>query len=150
MLSLQEISDRLEIQQLMVDYATALDEYEIDRMDDVFTPDAYIDYRAMGGIDGRYPEIREWLKASLKNFSNYYHMIANISIKIDGDHASSKIVCFNPMGVPMPDGSTQMMFLGLWYHDKHVRTEKGWRICERVEKGAYQYNVPAHIKAWGD
>lgn len=150
MLSLQEISDRLEIQQLMTDYATALDEYDIDRMDEIFTPDAYIDYRAMGGIDGRYPEIREWLKASLKNFSNYYHMIANISIKIDGDTATSKIVCFNPMGVPMPDGSTQMMFLGLWYRDKHVRTAKGWRIAERVEEGTYQYNVPDHIKAWAD
>jgi len=150
MLSLQEISDRLEIEQLMVDYATALDEYDIDRMDDVFTPDAYIDYRAMGGIDGRYPEIREWLKASLKNFSNYYHMIANVSIKVTGDTATSKIVCFNPMGVPMPDGSTQMMFLGLWYVDKHVRTAKGWRIAERVEHGAYQHNVPAHIKAWKD
>ena len=147
MLSLQEISDRLEIQQLMVDYASALDEYDIDRMDEVFTPDAYIDYRAMGGVDGRYPEIREWLKASLKNFSNYYHMIANVSIKVTGDTATSKIVCFNPMGVPMPDGSTQMMFLGLWYVDKHVRTEKGWRICERVEHGTYQHNVPAHINA---
>lgn len=150
MLSLQEISDRLEIQQLMVDYSTAIDTMEIDRLDDVFTPDAYIDYRAMGGIDGRYPEIREWLKASLKNFGNYYHMIANFSIKIEGDTATSKIVCFNPMGVPMPDGTTQMMFLGLWYQDKHVRTGKGWRICERVEKGTYQYNVPEHIKAWGD
>ena len=150
MLSLQEISDRLEIEQLMVDYASALDEYDIDRMDDIFTPDAYIDYRAMGGVDGRYPEIREWLKASLKNFSNYYHMIGNVSIKIDGDRATSKIVCFNPMGVPMPDGSTQVMFLGLWYLDKHVRTEKGWRIAERIEQGTYQHNVPAHIKAWAD
>ena len=146
MLSLQEISDRLEIQQLMVDYADALDTLDIDKMDDVFTPDAYIDYRAMGGIDGRYPEVREWLKKSLKGFSNYYHMIANISIKVTGDTATSKIVCFNPMGVPMPDGTTQMMFLGLWYVDKHVRTPKGWRICERVEQACYQYNVPDHIK----
>ena len=150
MLSLQEISDRLEIQQLMVDYSTAIDTMEIDRLDDVFTPDAYIDYRAMGGIDGRYPEVREWLKASLKNFGNYYHMISNFSIKIEGDTATSKIVCFNPMGAPMADGTTQLFFLGLWYVDKHVRTEKGWRICERVEKGTYQYNVPEHIRAWGD
>ena len=146
MLSLQEISDRLEIQQLMVEYAEALDTLEIDRMDNVFTPDAYIDYRAMGGIDGRYPEVREWLKTSLRNFSNYYHMIGNVSIKIDGDTATSKIVCFNPMGVPMADGATQMMFLGLWYLDRHVRTPKGWRIAERVEQSCYQYNVPEHIR----
>ena len=68
---------------------------------------------------------------------------------IDGDTATSKIVCFNPMGVPMPDGTTQMMFLGLWYLDKHVRTPKGWRIAERVEQECYQYNVPEHIKVMG-
>ena len=112
-LTLQQISDRLEIEQLIVDYANAIDRRDFDALDHVFTADAYIDYRAMGGIDGKYPEVREWLKKSLKNFSNYYHMIANISIKVDGDKATSKIVCFNPMGVPMPDGSTQMMFLGL-------------------------------------
>ena len=146
MLSLQEISDKLEIQQLFTDYADALDTLQIDKMDDVFTPDAYIDYRAMGGVDGKYPEIRDWLKASLKNFSNYYHMVGNVSIKVTGDTATSKIVCFNPMGCPMPDGSTQMMFLGLWYLDELVRTPKGWRISKRVEQECYQYNVPAHIK----
>jgi hypothetical protein len=146
MLSLQEISDKLEIQQLMTDYAEALDTLQIDKMDNVFTPDAYIDYRAMGGIDGNHPEVREWLKASLKNFSNYYHMIGNVSIKVTGDTATSKIVCFNPMGVPMPDGSTQKMFLGLWYLDEHVRTPQGWRIAKRVEQECYQYNVPEHIK----
>ena len=51
-LSLQEISDRLEIQQLLVDYSTALDQRRFDDLDAVFTPDAYIDYRVTGGIDG--------------------------------------------------------------------------------------------------
>ena len=52
MLDLQEISDRLEIQQLMINYSTAIDQRDFDKLDQVFTPDAYIDYRAMGGIDG--------------------------------------------------------------------------------------------------
>ena len=61
MLSLEEISDRLEIQQLLVDYSTAIDQRRFDDLDKVFTPDAYIDYRALGGIDGRYPEVKDWL-----------------------------------------------------------------------------------------
>jgi len=61
MLSLAEISDRLEIQQLLVDYSTAIDQRRFDDLDNVFTPDAYIDYRALGGIDGRYPEVKKWL-----------------------------------------------------------------------------------------
>ena len=43
MLSLAEISDRLEIQQLMVDYSTAIDRRRFDDLDRIFTSDAYID-----------------------------------------------------------------------------------------------------------
>lgn len=42
MLSVAEISDRLEIQQLLIDYSTAIDNLRFDDLDDVFTPDAYI------------------------------------------------------------------------------------------------------------
>jgi hypothetical protein len=49
MLSLAEISDRLEIQQLLVDYSTAIDQRRFDDLDKVFTPDAYIDLKAVKG-----------------------------------------------------------------------------------------------------
>ena len=55
MLSHAEISDRLEIQQLIVDYSTAIDTRRFDDLDAVFTQDAYIDYTALGGIEGHYP-----------------------------------------------------------------------------------------------
>ena len=42
MLSLEEISDRFEIQQLMIDYSNAIDQKQFDDLDRVFTPDAYI------------------------------------------------------------------------------------------------------------
>src|SRR3984957_9159932 len=61
MLSHAEISDRLEIQQLIVDYSTAIDTRHFDDLDAVFTQDAYIDYTALGGIEGRYPEVKAWL-----------------------------------------------------------------------------------------
>jgi len=44
MLSVQEISDRLEIQQLLVAYSTAIDQRRFDDLDNVFTPDAYIEF----------------------------------------------------------------------------------------------------------
>jgi hypothetical protein len=147
MLSLQEISDRLEIQDLMNAYATAIDTKNFDGLDKVFTPDAYIDYRAMGGIDGRFPEVKAWLAQVLPNFSTYYHMIGNISIKVDGDTATSKIICFNPMQMDIADGSKQTMFLGLWYIDKFVRTAEGWRMCERVEESCFASNVPGGVNA---
>ncbi|EPZ66009.1 LOW QUALITY PROTEIN: hypothetical protein TBKG_03186, partial [Mycobacterium tuberculosis '98-R604 INH-RIF-EM'] len=38
MLSVAEISDRLEIQQLLVDYSSAIDQRRFDDLDRVFTP----------------------------------------------------------------------------------------------------------------
>jgi hypothetical protein len=146
MLSLQEISDRLEIQQLMVDYANALDRRDYDRLDRIFTPDAYIDYRKLGGVDGRYPQIKDWLKTALGYFPHYYHFVGNFDIAVDGDRARARTACFNPMDTPLPAGGRQVMFLGLYYVDQLVRTPQGWRIAERVEEGCYQHNVPSHVQ----
>jgi len=41
-LSLEEISDRLEIRQLLVAYSTAIDQRRFDDLDRVFTSDGYI------------------------------------------------------------------------------------------------------------
>ena len=50
-------------------------------------------------------------------------MISNADIKLDGDSATSRTVCFNPMEIELGDGTRQVMFLGLWYVDRHVRTQ---------------------------
>lgn len=135
MLSLDEISDRLEIQQLLVDYSTAIDQRRFDDLDQVFTPDAYIDYRAMGGIDGRYPEVKAWLAQVLPNFPAYAHLVGNFDVRIDGDTASSRTLCFNPMalGGSDEDHPKRVLFCGLWYDDLFVRTPDGWRMSRRVE-----------------
>ncbi len=142
MLSLQEISDRMEIQQAMVDYATAIDSRDFEALDRVFTPDAYIDYTAMGGIQGKFPEIKAWLKDTMKWFPNYSHMIGNQAIKLDGDRASSRTICFNPI-VMQVEGKPHTMFFGLWYIDQWLRTPEGWRMTERREEKCFDFNLPA-------
>jgi len=131
MLSLAEISDRFEIQQLLMDYSTAIDQRRFDDLDRVFTPDAYIDYRAMGVIDGRFPEVKAWLAQVLPNFPAYAHMLGNFDVRIDGDSASSRTICFNPM--VLGGEQQQILFCGLWYEDEFVRTPDGWRMSRRVE-----------------
>ncbi|WP_199253530.1 nuclear transport factor 2 family protein [Mycolicibacterium mengxianglii] len=135
MLSIEEISDRLEIQQLLVDYSTAIDNRRFDDLDAVFTPDAYIDYRAMGGIDGHYPEVKAWLAEVLPHFPAYSHMLGNLSITFSGDTATSRVICFNPMvlGGAGEGEQAQVLFCGLWYDDEFIRTPQGWRMTRRVE-----------------
>ena len=135
MLSLQEISDRLEIQQLLVAYSTAIDQRRFDDLDAVFTPDAYIDYRATGGIDGRFAEVKKWLVEVLPNFPAYSHLIGNFDIRIDGDTATSRTICFNPM--VFNEEQKQILFVGIWYVDELVRTAAGWRLTRRVEEKCF-------------
>lgn len=142
MLSLAEISDRFEIQQLLIDYSTAIDQKRFDDLDRVFTADAYIDYRVTGGIDGHYPQVKAWLKDVLPNFPAYYHMLGNVDVRVSydpaGDSATSRAICFNPMvmGGSNP-GEGQIYFVGIWYVDEFVRTSDGWRMSKRVEEKCF-------------
>lgn len=131
MLSQEEISDRLEIQQLLADYSAAIDSRRFDDLDAVFTPDAFIDYSAFDGIVGHYPEVKPWLAEMLPIFANYAHMLGLPTIRIDGDSATARTFCFNPMVFGGETPST--MLLGLWYDDEFVRTPDGWRMSRRVE-----------------
>lgn len=128
-MNLTDIIDRLEIQQLLVDYATAIDQRRFDDLDRIFTPDAYIDYRAMGGIDGVFPEVKAWLAKVLPDFGAYYHLLGNFDIRVEGDTATARTACFNPMQFT----GGQVLFCALWYDDEFVRTPDGWRMTRRVE-----------------
>ena len=139
MLSLAEISDRSEIQQLLIDYSTAIDQKRFDDLDRVFTQDAYIDYTVTGGTEGRFPEVKAWLKEVLPNFPAYYHLLGNVDIRISydpaGDTASSRAICFNPVVFNVEEN--QILFVGIWYVDEFVRTAEGWRMSRRVEEKCF-------------
>src|SRR5882724_3542388 len=107
MMNLQQLSDRAELEKLVVDYSYAIDERNFEGLDAIFTPDAYVDYRAMGGIDGAYPKIRAWLPEALKHFPAFVHFIGNHSFQISDESATGKVACFNPMVVPKPDGEEE-------------------------------------------
>jgi 3-phenylpropionate/cinnamic acid dioxygenase small subunit len=142
MLSLQEISDRLEIQDLLAKYSHAIDERDWDALDAVFTPEARIDYSESGGASGSVAEIKAWLPVALERFPRYQHMIATTKLELEGDSAKSRTCLFNPMVYKDDDGSETVFFIGLWYRDKLVRTIGGWRIAERYEEMSYAHNVP--------
>jgi len=142
MKTLEEIADRLEIQDLLVTYSHAIDFRNFDELDDVFTDDAFIDYTVFGGPAGKYAEIKEFLQTTMPMFSSYYHMVSTSKVVLDGDRATGVTICHNPMVLPLADGTEHVFFCGLWYRDTYVRTSAGWRISERVEEKCYTFNMP--------
>lgn len=145
MLSQQEISDRLEIQDLCYRYAEIIDSKQFDALaKEVFTADAHIDYSVFGGSVGGVAETIEFLKLALTDaaFPAHQHLNANIQVKLAGDEAQGRVMCFNPQQMSLPGGGSQLFMLGLWYVDSYRRTGEGWRIASRVEEKSWVFNTP--------
>jgi 3-phenylpropionate/cinnamic acid dioxygenase small subunit len=136
-LSIQEISDRIHINDLLVRYTVAIDTQDWKLLDTVFLPDATVDYTSSGGVRGKYPEVRAWLAKVLAAFAMTQHMISNSVVKIEGDRATCRTMVFNPMGTKTAQGKLHLFYVGAYYNDKLVRTSEGWRIAERLEEQAY-------------
>jgi hypothetical protein len=141
MLDLGEISDRIEIGDLLTRYTRAIDTGDYDRLDGVFTPDAHIDYTATGGIAGSYPEVKAWLAEVLPLFSHTQHVVAQAEVRVDGDAATVAAYFVNPMVLAQPDGPGPLWEFGGYYHHRLVRTPDGWRSRELVEELAWKRGV---------
>ena len=153
MLSLQEISDRLELQDLVWRYSEIIDAKDFDKLrDEIFTPDAFIDYSAFGGSKGDVDSTIAFLHDAMKIFPAHQHLNANIQIKLGPGEpaatATGRVMCFNPQEMaPKKDESDgHIFFCGLWYVDEYVRTDAGWRIQKRGEEKSYLFNRPEFMK----
>jgi 3-phenylpropionate/cinnamic acid dioxygenase small subunit len=135
-MTLQQIADRIEIDDLLTRYATAVDNKDWELYATCFTPDAFIDYTSAGGVKGAMPEVKKWLAEVMPMFPMTQHIIVNKIVVIDGDRATARSAVFNPMGLPDSNGLL-LFFEGAYYNDKLVRTPDGWRISERIEATSY-------------
>ena len=140
-MDIEEISDRMELEKLVTDYATAVDCRNFNEFNNLFTSDAFIDYTAVGGISGNLQEIIIYLESALKFFSNYQHLISNISLDIKGNDASGRVMCFNPMQTE----DNKVFFLGMWYQDTYKKIDNQWFISSRVEESSWSHNVPSSV-----
>lgn len=156
-MDLPEISDRLEIGEVLVRYTRAIDTGDWDALDTVFTADAAIDYTESGGIAGAYPEVKAWLAEVLPAFFPLrLHTLGQVDTRLDGDTAEITAYFHNPM--PMADGhggETIVEFGGLYEH-RLVRTPEGWRSRQLHERiiwkrvGDWVWLGPLPPRQWGE
>lgn len=124
--------EKLEIQEVLVRYARALDERKPELFDDVFLADAELDYRAAGGICGDPGAWQEWVHGTMSRFDSWQHLLTNFVIEVAGDRATAFTRCYNPLQGQTPDGGSFVLHVGCNYDDQLVRTGDGWRIAKRV------------------
>jgi hypothetical protein len=135
---LSELSDRLEIDDLISRYATAVDSRDWDLFRSCFVPDAAIDYTTAGGASGGVDDIAKWLEETLSLFSLSVHYVTNREVTLDGDSANGWLAYFNPN--TLADGSVLMS--GGHYRDAYVRTDDGWKFASRATEGNWLKHLP--------
>jgi SnoaL-like domain len=138
-MEIAELIDRLEIQDLLARYARGVDTKDWALWRTVFTPDAHIDYRSAGGIEGDREAVAKWLEESLAAFPMTQHFITNIECELDGDTAKVRAMFYNPMRFP---GSEALAYCGGYYHHQLIRTPEGWRSKDLLEDNAWFANAP--------
>ena len=148
-MDLQQISDRLEIADVITRYTIAIDTGEWDALDVVFTPDAAIDYTESGGIAAGYPEIKAWLAEMLPIFPQRMHTIGQVAVEHvgvgptgePGDEAEVAAYFDNPMLLPTGDGGHSVVEIGGIYRHTMVRTADGWRSRRLHEQVVWKRGI---------
>lgn len=143
-LSIQELSDRMEIQLLLTRYCHAVDQRDWTTYRSVYTPDAVID-DVTAGPNRTVDQMVEFLSRALEKVVVIQHAVSTSLVELHGDRASARTVCHCPVVLDRGDGRTEMFFQGLWYADELVRTAHGWKISKRAEQG-YFHNIPPDFR----
>ncbi len=144
-MTLSYIADRLEIEALLADYASAVDRQDWDLYRSVFTEEAIVDYVSAGGIKGTVTEVADWLAETMPLFVTSMHMVSNVRITFanrgeaePATAATVEAMFHNPMLIA-GDGS---FTTGGWYHHRLVRTDAGWKSERLVEESGYFASLP--------
>ena len=141
-LSIEDISDRLEIHDTLTRYCYAVDDRDWDSYRQLFTPDAVIDDTVTGGIRSGVEEHIVYMKKALSKVLTSQHAISTILIALNGNEARARAHCSCPMVLDTDGNDRHVMFQGLWYRNGLIRTGKGWKIRTLLEEGYWQHNAP--------
>jgi hypothetical protein len=149
-LSHQQLSDRAEIQDLLIAEASAMDRRDWERWRECFVPNAAIDYSENDGAVGSPAEVSAWLASVLGRFHSYQHLSANAEIErgvqkdqdLDQDRARVRTMQYIAVKMEDSDGE-RVVFSGIWFRDELRRTAAGWRIEKRYEELAGRHNFPS-------
>ncbi|MCU1344312.1 MAG: hypothetical protein JWL70_578 [Acidimicrobiia bacterium] len=138
-MTIQELQDRLDIEDLPKRYAQAVDARDWDAVDACFTADA--DMHGTTG-QGKYPEYVANLRRVVEQFHTTMHFFGSQLAVVDGDtgRVTTYGIAFH-LGVGVDE-----MVVGVRYIDDVVRVDGGWKIAKRKVEGVWSRGLTGEIK----
>ena len=120
-------SDRGEILDVILRYATAIDRRQWSSFSSVFTDDAELDYGQVGQWVGA-DAIMDFMRRAHAAARHTMHRLTNHVINVDGDNAVVRSYVDALILVEDGSGANAIGF----YDDRLRRTSDGWRITSRT------------------
>lgn len=127
----QEISDHIEISQVLHRYFRSMDSKDYELLDRVFAPGAVVHYESLEGLETTYEKMVPSFVAFNQYFRLLQHMGAQLLIDLDGDSATSTINLRALHVQETHEGEENAWAIYGLYTDQHIRTGAGWRIRRR-------------------
>jgi hypothetical protein len=128
--------EHFEIREVLARYMLAMRTRDVDLMDDVFTADAIIDYRAIGGSRAPWSETKPWLRGMI-DVELFMLYVGDIYPTFSDDGTEADVESTWHGVFVAAAGATPLIVFGT-YDDHFVRTASGWRISARTDHPAVQ------------
>lgn len=126
--TLEQLSDRREIEDVLIRYAMSLDARDWTALEEVFLPEAVA---KLGQYEcANRDEIIATCRRALSGLTCSQHIVTNFTAAVDGDAARSLCYLQAQHNYLPAVGLTNFIVAGS-YTDKLVRTDAGWRIADR-------------------
>lgn len=133
-------ADVADIRDVLARYMRAMRLGDVDLMDDVFLPDAMVDYTAIGGSVLPWTETKPWLKGMIA-VELFMLFVGDVYVTFDDDGIGADVeTSWHGVFVAAPDAPPLTIF-GT-YDDRFVRTADGWRIEARTDRPTIQIPHP--------
>jgi 3-phenylpropionate/cinnamic acid dioxygenase small subunit len=121
------MTDRQDISDVLIRYATGIDRRDWPLFRTVFTDDCQLDYGEIGtwnGVDA----VTEFMEQAHAMAGHTLHRLTNQAITIEGDKATARTYIDGL--IMFKDNDSGVNAVG-FYDDELVRTGDGWRIARR-------------------
>jgi hypothetical protein len=144
--ALRVMMDKAAIRETLENYYHAIDAHHLNDLNNVFTPDAKIDFsgglvKYVGG-KGMIKGIQDILKGGGISSSNHFSTSTRVSVSGDTAKTDSVSAVFL-MSERAGGGTGTVIVRGLRYRDEWIRTPAGWRIHYRLHTRGWAYETLA-------
>jgi 3-phenylpropionate/cinnamic acid dioxygenase small subunit len=129
---LQRVQDSLDIQQLAVRYAMAVDERDIDAWLELFVPNVIVGQ----GRAGR-EALRDFIAPQLRLFYRSIHQIVGHRVQLlSADHATGAVYCRAEHEV-----GDRWIVIAIRYDDEYRKIDGSWYFVRRTDKHWYETDI---------